>query len=121
MQKREAKTSIKFRHWLMKNPQHIVSYEIKDTRGKKAFPLKEWKEAQRNFAEAISYSKKGVLIRTEGVTGLPDYVYLKEEPSYVVIKYPEGMVVISASNLAHQKGTSLSWDKAQEIAHNIIK
>lgn len=105
----------------MANPQRTCAYEIKDTRGKKAFPLKEWKQAQRTFAEAIRYGKKGVLIRTEGVEGLPDYVYLRNEPSFVVIKYPQGFVIISGETLNMQKGTSLSWERACDIAHKIVK
>lgn len=120
MQKREASSSILWRHWLMANPQRTGAYEIKDTRGKKAFPLKEWKQAQRTFAEAIRYGKKGVLVRTEGVEGLPDYIYLRNEPSFVVIRYPQGFVIISGETLNYEKGTSLSWARAQEIAHKTI-
>ena len=121
MNKKEANSSITFRHWIMANPQHTGAYEMKDTRGKKAFPLKEWKEAQRTFAEAIRYGKKGVLIRTEGVEDLPDYVYLRNEPSFVVIRYPQGFVVISGETLNYEKGTSLSWERAIEISHKVIK
>lgn len=117
----ESKFAIQFRHYLMANPQRTSAYEIKDTRGKTSFYLKEWKEAQRNFAEAIRYGKKGVLIRTEGVEGLPDYVYLRNEPSYVVIKYPKGFVIIDGPTLALQKGPYLTWGQAKDIANKIIE
>lgn len=121
MQHQESKFAIQFRHWIMANPQSTCAIETKDTRGKNAFPLREWKEAQRNFAEAIRYGKKGVLIRTEGVEGLPDYVYLRNEPSYVVIKYPKGFAIIDGATLALQKGSSLSWGQAKDIATKVIE
>lgn len=105
----------------MANPQSTCAYEMKDTRGKKYFPLNEWKEEQRTFADAIRYGKKGVLIRTEGVTGLPDYVYLRNEPSFVVIKFPNGFVIISGEQLNYEKGTKLTWERAKEIAHKVIE
>jgi len=125
MQKKEAKSSIKFRHWLMANPQMTCAYEMKDTRGKSSFPMSEWKEAQEIFAEAIRYGKKGVLIRTEGVKGLPDYVYLHNAPSYVVIKYPKGFTIISGDALALEKKRAdtnlLTYGRAKDIAIKVIE
>jgi len=122
MQKKEAKFSIRFRHWLMAHPMKIPCwFEMKDTRGNKTFNLKEWKEEQRNFAEALKYSKKGVLVRTEGTIGLPDYKYAYQEPTFVVINFNEGFVVIEAETLAMQKGKSTDWIKAERMAHFAIK
>lgn len=117
MLRQESKFSIQFRHWLMENPQFTCAYEIKHTRGKKAFPLREWKEEQRNFAESIQYSKKGVLVRTENVRGLPDYIYLKQAPVFVVISFPEGFAIISADNLKFYKGKSINFEQSSEIAY----
>ena len=105
----------------MATPQRTCAFEMKDTRGKPSFYLKEWKDAQRNFAEAIRYGKKGVLIRTEGVEGLPDYVYLRNEPSYVVIKYPKGFVIIDGATLALEKSSSLTYGRAKEISALVIE
>jgi hypothetical protein len=107
----------------MANPQRTGAYEIKDTRGKKVFSLREWKPAQEVFAEAIRHGKKGVLIRTEGVEGLPDYVYLRNEPSYVVIRYPSALVIISGETLAFEKKKrkTLTLERAIEISHKVIK
>jgi len=122
MKKHEANFGLKFRRWLMANPIKIPCwFELKDTRGNKSFNLKEWKDEQRNFAEALRFSKKGILVRTEGTPGVPDYKYAYQEPTFVVIKYNEGFVLIEAETLKMQKSTSLSWDKAQDIAHHIIK
>ena len=123
MHNKEAKASILFRHWIMANPQRTASYEMKDTRGKQSFPLREFKPAQENFAEAIRYGKKGVLIRTEGVEGLPDFFYLRNEPSFVVIKYPKHLIIISGETLSleKKKSTSLTLGRAKEISHHIIE
>lgn len=118
----ENKLSIKFRHYIMANPPKLQCwFEMKDTRGKNSFPLREWKEEQRNFAESLKYSQKGVLIRTEGITGLPDYKYAYKEPTFVVIGYPQGIAIISADTLALQKSASLTWAKAKEISHTTIE
>lgn len=121
MQKQESKFAIKFRHWLMANPMATGAFEIKDTRGKKAFPLREWKEEQRNYAEAIKYSKKGVLIRTEGVAGLHDYVYLRNAYSWVVINYPEGFCIVDSETLNLQKKKSLNFLELSDLSHTTVK
>lgn len=122
MRKHEADFGLRFRHWLMTNPIKLACwFEIKDTRGKASFPLKEWKEEQRNFAEALRYSTKGVLVRTDGTTGLPDYKHAYQEPTFVVIKYNDGFVLIEAETLKLQKGTSLTWEKAKDIAWKIVE
>lgn len=109
----------------MANPSRTGAYEIKDTRGKSSFNLNEWKPAQETFAESIRYGKKGVLIRTEGVEGLPDYVYLKNEPSYVVIKYPKHLIIISGETLTHfkkrAKKKSLTLGEAKDLSHKVIE
>lgn len=122
----ESKSAIKLRHWIMSQTTfQTCAIEIKDTRGKSSFPLREFKEPQEIFAEAIRYGKKGVLIRTEGVEGLPDYVYLKNEPSFVAIKYPLGFAIISGETLSlekkRSKRASLTWGRAKELAHKVIE
>lgn len=119
----ESKSSIIFRHWLMANPQMTGAYEIKDTRGKSSFNLNEWKPAQENFANAIRYGAKGVLIRTEGVEGLPDYVYLRNEPSYVVIKYPKHLIIIDGATLSlyKKKKISLTLGEAKDLSFKTIE
>jgi hypothetical protein len=116
--KQEANFSIQFRHWLMANPIKFQCwFEMKDTRGKKTFRLAEWKQEQRQFSEALKHSEKGILVRTEGTVGLPDYKYAYKEPTLVVIKYPQGFVLIEAENLAFSKKKTLNWEEAKGIAH----
>jgi len=122
MQKHEAKGSVLFRHWIMANPMKIQCwFEMKDSRGNKSFNLKEWKEAQRNFAEALRHSKKGVLVRTEGTPGLPDYKYAYQEPTFIVIFYPEGFLIIESETLAMYKGKSITFEQGEKIAHHAIR
>jgi len=122
MIKHESKSAILFRHWLMANPMKFKCwFEMKDTRGKKNFNLKEWSQDQRDFAEGLKYSKKGVLVRTEGATGLPDYKYAYQEPTFIVINFNEGFVVIESETLALQTCKSIDFIKASELAHHVIK
>jgi len=124
MKKREAQFGMVVRSWIKANASlmRTSGIELKDTRGATTFKLSEFKEAQENFAEAITNSPKGVLIRTEGVEGLPDYIYIKEEPSFVVIRFPEGFVFIGAGTLSLEKtrAKSLNWKRAQELAHTVV-
>lgn len=124
MIKREARSSIIFRHWLRANPQQSCSYEIKDTRGKDYLLFSELKEDQINYGLAIK-NDKGVLIRVEAVqTGLPDYVYLRSVPAYIVIKYPNMFIIITIEDFVKEKQKSkrksLTSGRAKEIASEII-
>lgn len=126
MPMKENKSAIKFRHWVMsQSALKTCALEMKDTRGQSSFPFREFKETQEVFAEAIRYGKKGVLIRTEGVEGLPDYVYLKNEPSFVAIKFPLGFAIISGETLSLEKKrsnrSSLTWGRAKDLAHKVIE
>lgn len=121
MKKHESKTSLDFRAWLRANPIKIPCwFEMKDTRGAKKFNLREWKEEQREFADSLKYSKKGILVRTEGAEGLPDYKYAYKEPTFVVIYFPAGFVVIEAETLALQTSKSLDFEQASKLAHHVV-
>jgi hypothetical protein len=119
MQHQESKSAIKLRHWIRANPRSSCSIETKDTRGKNYLNYSEITESQINYALAIQ-SEKGVLIRTTGVIGLPDYIYLRSEPAYFCIKYPKGFCLINVNNLIHEMKTfkkkSLDYNRAKDIA-----
>lgn len=120
--KKEADFGVKFRHYIMANPMKLQCwYELKDTRGAKSFNLKEWKQHQRDFADSLKYSQKGILIRTDGVAGLPDYHYAYKEPTFVAINYPQGFVIIEAETLAMVNSKSLDWVSADKIAHRTVE
>lgn len=124
MKKKEAQFGLVIRSWIKANAKlmRTCSIELKDTRGEKTFKLREFKEAQENYADAITNSSKGVLIRAEGVEGLPDYIYIKEEPSFVAIRFPEGFVFIGAGTLGLEKSRAktLNWKRAGELAHTVV-
>lgn len=121
MKSREAKSSIRFRHWVMANPlRHNCTLEMKDTRGAKSLPFSALKEEQRNWAIAIEESEKGVLMRQVGGSGEPDYTYHFKQPAYVVIKFPDAFHVIRIKKLLKyiKKTTkkSLTSEEAKQIS-----
>ncbi len=125
MNRPESKSAIIFRHWIMANPSFTYSLETKDTRGSESFPFSEVSQAQLDFGLAIKHSKKGVLIRTQAtVEGVPDYIYLKNEPARIAIKYPKGFVLIDVETFIQEKARSrrksLTWDRAKEIAIKVV-
>lgn len=126
MIKHESKASVLFRHWVHANPKltKTCSFEMKDSRGKRSLPFTEVKDRQLEYAEAITGSPKGVLIRVQGVNGEPDYIFLKQEPSFIVVKYPRCMCIIYASVVAYEKRSgskSLDVERAREIAEKVIE
>lgn len=126
MKRTEADFSIRLRHYLKAHPLPIsCPLEIKDTRGKPSFNYAELKEEQINNALA-SKSDRGNLIRISmGTVGAPDYVYYRNSPAYIIIKYPLGFVFIDIETLVLEIGStkrkSLIWDRAQEISIRTIK
>jgi hypothetical protein len=93
--------------------------ELKHTRGKDYLAFSEVKDEQIVFARRVN-SAKGAWIRTLGLNGEPDYIWLKNEMAYIVIKYPKGTVFITIDNFLFEKEKSkrksLTWDRACEIA-----
>lgn len=124
MIQRESKSSIRYRHWLRANPQEPHWFECKDTGDKDYLPFSAVEEQQINFALAIE-GDKGVVIRIMGGGGEPDYKYARGEPAYFVIKYPKGFVAIRVFEFVREreesKRKSLTWERACEIAHNVIE
>lgn len=121
---REATTGIELKHWFEKNSPATCSLEEKHTRGKDSFPFSEVKPEQVSFALRIS-SEKGAWIRTLGMNGEPDHIWLKNEPAFIIIKYPKGTVFITINNFIFEKEKnkrkSLTWDRAVAIAFKVIK
>lgn len=119
----ESKSSILFRHWIKANPRLTSSLEMKDTRGQNALLFSEVKQAQIDYGMAIK-SDKGVMIRTQGIEGLPDYIYLRNEPAYVVIKFPKAFTIIDIETFAYEKKrskkASLTCARAKELAIKVI-
>ena len=125
MKHQESKSAILLRHYLKAHPYHTCAIETKDTRGKDSLLFSEVKQAQIDYGMAIK-SDNGVLIRTQAISeGLPDYLYLKNEPSLVVIKYPKMFAMIDIETFILEKKKSkrksLTSKRAGEIAIKTIK
>lgn len=118
MKHKEASFGIHLRHWLKANPQYSSVYELKQCKGA-SLPFAALEEHQATYLEAIA-SDKGTLIRVQGISGEPDYVYLRSCPAYVVVKYPGSFhfITIGTWLLEKSKSTrkSLTSARAKEIS-----
>lgn len=120
---KEAKFSILFRHWIKAHPQKSCSFEIKQT-DSDSIPFSKITQAQIDYGKAIK-SKKGVLLRTQAVAeGMPDYIYLRNIPANIVIKYPRFFCIIDIdifdAEKKRSKRRSLTSKRATEIAQKVI-
>lgn len=118
MQKREAKFTTDFQKWAKRFVPLPAVFEIKDTRGKKTFPLKEVKEHQINAL--LASSRKNYSLSHK----LPDSAYgykpfdvfiLSEVSAYLVIKYPKKFFVIDIETFIKETN-NLTEERAKEIA-----
>lgn len=120
----EAKSAIQFRHWIRAHPRLSGAYEIKDSRGKNNLSFSEVTEHQLNYGLAIK-GDKGVFIRVQGMGGEPDYIYLRNAPAYIVIKYPKQFCLIDVETFVLEKNKSkrksLTAGRAKEIAIQTIE
>ena len=116
---REANFALQFRQWLRQNPRISCTFEIKDTRGKNHMNFGELTDVQRAYGMSIK-SDKGTLIRVQGVAGEPDYVYFRNAPAYVIIRYPSGWVMIDIETLIMEdkrsKRRSLTYARAKMLS-----
>lgn len=102
---RESKASILFRHYIKANKMHTCALEMKAT-ATDSIPFSCVKQAQIDWGMAIK-SKAGVMLRVVAVAeGMPDYIWMREEPAYVVIKFPDIMCVIDIEVFANERDTS---------------
>ena len=117
--KREADFGVYLKHQTEASRPATCSMEIKHTRGKDSFPFNEATDAQITFAKLIS-SDKGAWIRVIGMNGEPDYIWLKNENAYIIIKYPKGICYITIGTFLQEKETSgrksLTWERACELS-----
>lgn len=120
---KEADFGLKFREWIEAHPLYTSSFEMKHTNGKNYINFDEVKLAQINYGRLVK-SKRGALIRTKGIKGLPDYIYLREEPAFVVIKYPKFFCLIDIEDFDTEKITSkkksLTIERAKAIATEVF-
>lgn len=127
MVKREQRFTILFRHWLMSNPMWSSAFELKQTTSD-SLPFSDVKEHQLDALLAVANSDKGLLYKapddSRGVKPC-DLLYLINADAYVVIKYPNGFVLIDVDAFIKEKKQSkrksLLWNRAQDIAYKIVK
>lgn len=114
--KREADFGVYLRRWLKSHPQFTMAMELKQTETNR-IRFSEVKDEQLAYAFAIR-SNEGVLIRVQGTNGEPDYIYLRNTPSYIFIKFPKFFCAIAPDVwiLEKEKGSSLTSDRAKQIA-----
>lgn len=113
---KEADFGVTFRKWLKTNSMPASAFELKHTRGKDSFPFNELKDEQIAYA---LQAKTGVLVRVIGSNGEPDYIYLKDTPAYVVIKYPDFFCFIDIDTFLKEKETSLRKSLTSSRARDI--
>lgn len=122
---REASFALKMRRWIEIHPEQLqsCSIEVKHTRDNELLPFAEVKATQIAYASMIS-GDKGALIRVQGTNGEPDYVWLRQAPSYIAISYREFFCIVTAASLVAERDErgrkSLSADRAKAIAWKVI-
>ena len=118
IKKREADFGIRLKHWLAKNPQFSCAYELKQTTTD-SIPFDALEVQQVAYLRRIS-GPEGELVRIIGTKGEPDYVWLRNFPANVVVKYPRSFEVISIGTWVLEKSKStrksLTSARAKEIS-----
>lgn len=119
----ESKFGVLFRHWLKANPRFSCAFELKQTSGT-SIPFSCLEEHQALYLQAIK-SNKGTLIRVQGTNGEPDYIYLRNCPASIVIKYPTEFSIIDIDTFLLEKGRSkrksLTLSRAKELSTVTVK
>lgn len=121
--RREANFSTVLRHWLVANPLYTCALEAKQTTTD-SIPFSDVSQAQLDWGMAIS-SNKGILLRVQAVAeGMPDYIYMRNEPAFVVIRYPHFFVLILVEIFIKEKvmseRKSLTDKRARQIASVVV-
>lgn len=123
MQKRESKFGLLLRHWIKANPQYTCALELKQTTTD-LLPFSDVAESQLDWAAAIS-SDRGALVRVVGFNGEPDYIYLRQQPVFFVIRYPHCFVLILSEVFVREKEISkrksLTEKRAREICTRVVE
>lgn len=126
MQKREADFTLRFRAWLRANPQISAAFELKQTTGS-SLPFSNVQEHQADALQAVK-SKHGLLYKapddSRGVKPF-DLFYLRQEPAFVVIKYPDAFHLIDIDTFllekSRSKRKSLTSVRAEQLSTVTVK
>lgn len=122
MQKREAKYTTQVQHWIRKNLPAPCVYEIKHTRGKKSFALRELAPHQRAALQAAT-TKEGFCFKIPdcGYSNPFDGVHFGNMNAYVIIKFPDITTVIPIQCFEGITTPSLLQEEAIEMASYVIE
>src|ERR1035437_270013 len=116
---KEADAGLLLRKWLKGNPLSTCSLEVKQT-GSDSIPFSAVEETQVNYGSAIRHNKEGVLIRVQGINGEPDYIYMRNEPSYIVEKFKKSVEIISVDvwilEAKKSPRKSLTYSRAKDLS-----
>lgn len=119
LDRREAAFGLQLRKWIDENPQITCVFEIKRT-PTNSIPFSCLEDKQISHLYCVKHDPKGVLIRVDGTKGEPDYAYYKNEPAWVVIRYPRSFHVIDIDcfllERKRSKRKSLTSARAREIS-----
>lgn len=120
MQKKEANFTTRFAHWSRLNIPAPAVFEIKHTRGKATFPLREIRTHQKAaLLAAVSTKPFAYKIPDDSRSYKPfDMCLFGTMDAYVVIAYPQGYVCIGAEIFFEKTKdmTSLTYPAALKIA-----
>lgn len=120
-QKKEADFGLKLKKWMVKNPMYSCALETKYSKGN-TFTMSEVEPEQLAWGMKIR-SNEGVMVRVIGRTGEPDYIWCRNMPSYIVIKYPKMFCLIAVPTFIQErdKQKSLTQSRASDIATIVVK
>jgi hypothetical protein len=118
MQKREAKFTTAFLAWAREHVEAPAVFEIKSTRGKVVFYIRELKEHQRNSLLAAQQGKFPYKIPDVGIAHRPfDAILFGKMRAYVVISYPKHFYGISIAMMP-ESGVLTKEDAKRLAAFN---
>ena len=116
LKRKEAKSSILFRHKLPELGSCTI--EMKDSRGRDYISFDCVKDNQ--IAHALgAESDKGILIRNNGGNGEPDYTWHRKQPAYIVIRFPKVICLIRISKFLSEKASSSRRSLTSEVAKKL--
>jgi hypothetical protein len=126
MHKRESQFGNKFRSWIRANPMFAAPYELKQTTTS-SIRFDSVSEHQVDCLMACK-SDKGFLYKisdqSQGYKPF-DFVYYRNSPAYVVIRYPTHFEIIDIETFVKEqkksKVKSLTSSRAKEISIVSVK
>lgn len=101
---KEADFGIRLKKWFEDNPRMTSALEIKQAETN-SIPFSYVTDEQIAYALRIQ-SKKGAWIRVQGINGEPDYIWLREEPAFVAVRFPGSFHLIPINNFLFEKEKS---------------